>query len=47
MTQDFIEDDEILYRCVFYGKNYYQIDKNAVKISGQAFADRTQAPSPP
>jgi hypothetical protein len=44
---DTIADDEIIYRCVFYGKDYYDIDSDSglPKISGQAFADRNQKPS--
>jgi hypothetical protein len=44
---DTIADDEIIYRCVFYGKDYYEIDGDSglPKISGQAFSDRNQKPS--
>lgn len=45
MTQDFVADEEVLYRCVFYGKNLYQIQGNTATISTQAFADRMMRPS--
>jgi hypothetical protein len=45
MTQDFVGDEEVLYRCVFYGRNLYQIQENTAKISSQAFADRNMRPS--
>lgn len=46
MTQDFVGDDEVLYRCVFYGRiNLYQIQDNRAKITSQAFADKAMRPS--
>lgn len=45
MTQDFVGDEEVLYRCVFYGRNLYQIQGNTAIISSQAFADREMCPS--
>jgi len=45
MTQDFVGDEEVLYRCVFYGRNLYQIQENTATISSQAFADRGMCPS--
>lgn len=42
---DTVVDDELLYRCVFFGRNCYQIDGKTVHISSQAFADTNQAPS--
>jgi hypothetical protein len=42
-----IEDDEILYRCVFYGESYYKIieKENRIVVSSQAFTDRMMLPS--
>ena len=45
MTQDFVGDEEVLYRCVFYDKNWYQIQGNTATISSQAFTDRGMCPS--
>lgn len=45
MTQDFVWDEEVLYRCVFYGRNLYQIQGNTATISSQAFADQAMYPS--
>ncbi len=45
MTQDFVADEEVLYRCVFSGRNLYQIQGNTATISTQAFADRMMRPS--
>jgi hypothetical protein len=45
MKQDFVTDEEVLYRCVFYGRNLYQIQENTAEISSQAFADREMHPS--
>ncbi|MUG97109.1 hypothetical protein F7734_34175 [Scytonema sp. UIC 10036] len=42
---DVVTDDELLYRCVFHGGNYYQMEEHGVRLSSQAFADRGQAPS--
>lgn len=42
---DRVEDNELLYRCVFYGRDCYKIEGSTVRISSQAFADRRFAPS--
>ncbi|MEP0801249.1 hypothetical protein [Funiculus sociatus] len=42
---DTVKNDELLYRCIFYGRNCYQVTGNTAKISSQAFSDRHQAPS--
>ncbi|MBR8828430.1 MAG: hypothetical protein DSM107014_11120 [Gomphosphaeria aponina SAG 52.96 = DSM 107014] len=43
---DNVADEEVLYRCVFYGKNNYKIDENnEIRVSSQAFTDRNQRPS--
>ncbi len=41
---DVVADDELLYRCVFHGRGY-QIDGTITRVSSQAFADRSKAPS--
>ena len=45
MSNNFIGDEEILYRCIFYGKNLYSFKEGKLVISSQAFADRGQKPS--
>jgi hypothetical protein len=40
-----ILDEEILYRCVFYGRNLYTKKDDLIILSSQAFADRNRAPS--
>lgn len=45
MTQNFVTNEEVLYRCVFYGRNTYQIQNNIAYLTSQAFADRAKRPS--
>lgn len=45
MENHLVSNNEILYRCVFYGKNYYQIQGNRANVSSQAFTDRNKRPS--
>jgi hypothetical protein len=49
VVEDFVANDEILYRCVFcenpYGNKHYKLEDNRVLVSSQAFADRTLSPS--
>ena len=42
---DIVADDEIIYRCIFYGRDWYLIEADRVRISSQAFSDRNQMPS--
>jgi hypothetical protein len=42
---DKVANDEIVYRCVFYGKNLYRSEDGYLHLSSQAFADRNQMPS--
>lgn len=47
--EDFVADDELLYRCVFHstpdGTKTYKIETNKAIVSSQAFRDRSLAPS--
>ncbi len=47
LVGDIVYNDEILYRRVLYDRKHYKIDqeKGIVRISSQAFADRTCKPS--
>ncbi len=45
INNNIIGDNEIIHRCVFYGRNCYKIIENAAKITSQAFTDRSQKPS--
>ena len=46
MTQDFVRDEEVLYRCIFFdSKNWYRIEEKTASISSQAFADKEMCPS--
>ena len=45
MDENFITDEEILYRCVFYERNCYQIVDNTAKVTSQAFTDKKRQPS--
>lgn len=45
MDENFITNEEILYRCVFYERNCYQIVDNTAKVTSQAFTDRKRQPS--
>jgi hypothetical protein len=45
VNKDDVKDEELLFRCVFYGKNYYTIQDGKLRISSQAFADRNMQPS--
>ena len=45
MTQDFVANEEVLYKCVFYDRNLYEIQGNMATISSQAFTDRAMCPS--
>ena len=46
MDNDFVKDEEILYRSLPYNKkDYYTIKEGELKISSQAFGDRTMQPS--
>jgi hypothetical protein len=45
MTQNFVANEEVLYRCVFYERNLYEIQGNMATISSQAFTDRAMCPS--
>lgn len=46
MLTDTVSNEEVLYRCVFYGRNCYRIEEDGtVRISSQAFNDRNMAPS--
>jgi hypothetical protein len=38
-------DSEILYRCIFYGRNWYKHEQGRLLISSQAFSDRNFQPS--
>jgi hypothetical protein len=41
-----IDDSEILFRCVFYGRNLYKTEDNGtLRLSSTAFADKKQEPS--
>jgi hypothetical protein len=42
---DSVSDNEIIYRCVFHGRNLYRTKNGQLQISSQAFADRNQMPS--
>lgn len=42
---DAVADDELLYRCIFFGRDCYQIDGKIARVSSQAFTDRKQSPS--
>jgi hypothetical protein len=49
VVEDFVADDELLYRCVFYttsdGSKNYKIDGEKVLVSSQAFRDASSSPS--
>ena len=45
MDENFITKEEILYSCVFYERNCYQIVDNTAKVTSQAFAYRNRRPS--
>ncbi|NJL38902.1 MAG: hypothetical protein HC840_11310 [Leptolyngbyaceae cyanobacterium RM2_2_4] len=49
MVEDFVADNELLYRCIFYrttdGAKLYQIEDNKAVVSSQAFRDSSSAPS--
>jgi hypothetical protein len=42
---DIVADDEIIYRCIFYGRDWYLVEADRMRISSQAFSDRNQVPS--
>jgi hypothetical protein len=42
---DIVADDEIIYRCIFYGRDWYIVEADRLRISSQAFSDRNQMPS--
>jgi hypothetical protein len=48
-VEDFVADDELLYRCVFYetedGASLYKVENRKVIVSSQAFRDSSLAPS--
>lgn len=49
MVEDFVADDEFLYRCIFYktsdGTKTYKVEDNKVYVSISAFRDASLAPS--
>ena len=45
MDENFVTNEEILYRCVFYERNCYQIVDNTVTVTTQAFTDKKREPS--
>ncbi len=45
MAHKFIDDEEILYRCVFAGRDCYRKVENRIVVSSQAFTDREKQPS--
>lgn len=49
MVEDFVADDEFLYRCVFYrtsdGTKTYKVEGDKVYVSISAFRDAALAPS--
>lgn len=49
MVEDFVADDELLYRCIFYktsdGTKTYKVENGRVYVSISAFRDASLAPS--
>ena len=45
MDENFITNEEILYRCVFHERNCYQIIDNTAEVSTLAFTDKNKQPS--
>ncbi len=46
MNSDFVKDEEVLYRSIPYDKrDYYTTKEGELKISSQAFGDRSMKPS--
>lgn len=47
--EDFVADDELLYRCIFYktsdGTKTYKVENDKVYVSNSAFRDADLAPS--
>jgi hypothetical protein len=45
-TLDRVKDEEMLFRCVFFGRNLYKVQPDGVvRLSSQAFADQNTEPS--
>jgi len=42
---DEIANEEVVYRCVFFGRNLYRLEGGRLIVSSQAFADRERKPS--
>jgi hypothetical protein len=45
VTENSVLDEEILYRCIFYGKKWCKIEDGILKVSAQAFSDKNFQPS--